>query len=91
MMQIRRGHPKKRALLTNGPGKLCQAFGIHRTYGGYDLCKAPLYLADGPPPQKIRRLPRVGVDYAGSWARRLLRFVDAESSFLSRPLEKGAA
>jgi 3-methyladenine DNA glycosylase Mpg len=73
--------------LTNGPGKLCQAFGIHRDHGGYDLCQAPLYLTDGPAPQKIRRAPRIGVDYAGSWAKRLLRFVDVESAFLSVPLK----
>jgi DNA-3-methyladenine glycosylase len=88
VMRSRRGNPKKRVLLTNGPGKLCQAFGIHRDHGGYDLCQPPLYLADGPAPQKIRRVPRIGVDYAGGWAKRLLRFVDAESSFLSVPPPK---
>jgi DNA-3-methyladenine glycosylase len=70
--------------LTNGPGKLCQAFGIGIEHNGLDLCKPPLYLIDGPPPQRIRRTRRIGIDYAGGWAKRLLRFVDPDSGFLSR-------
>lgn len=72
-----------RMLLTSGPGKLCQAFGIRIEYNGSDLCQAPLYLTAGPPPKRIRRTPRIGVDYAGAWARRLLRFIDLDSPFLS--------
>jgi DNA-3-methyladenine glycosylase len=85
VMQGRRRHPKRRVLVTNGPGKLCQAYGIGREHNGWDLCQAPLYLAHGEPPRRVRRCPRIGVDYAGPWARRLLRFVDAESTFLSVP------
>ncbi len=71
--------------LCNGPGKLCQAFGITRAQNGWDLCHGPLYLSQGPSPRRIARTTRVGVAYAGSWARRLLRFVDADSDSLSRP------
>ena len=70
--------------LTSGPGKLCQAFGIDRGVNGHDLCCSPLYLVDGPGPARVVRTPRIGIDYAGDWARRRLRFVDPDSRFLSR-------
>jgi DNA-3-methyladenine glycosylase len=75
--------PTKPALLTNGPGKLCQAFGVSRAQNGVDLCARPLYLSAGTSPKRIKRCSRIGVDYAGAWARRLLRFVDADSKYLS--------
>jgi len=89
IMQERR-KVKARTLLTSGPGKLCQAFGIGIEYNGCDLCRRPLYLTDGAPPDHIRRTSRIGIDYAGAWARRLLRFVDPDSPFLS-PLGKRPA
>jgi len=73
-----------RRQLTNGPGKLCQAFAIDLAHNGVDLCRPPLYMADGEPPKHILRTPRIGVDYARHWAKRLLRFVDPDSAFLSR-------
>jgi DNA-3-methyladenine glycosylase len=82
-MQVLRGNPGKPQLLTNGPGKLCQAFAIGRVRNGIDLCVPPLYLSDGPPPKRIQRSARIGVDYAGSWAKRLLRFLDADSAYVS--------
>lgn len=82
--QMRERRPvQSRYGLTSGPGKLCQAFGIGIEHNGLDLCLPPIYIADGPAPPRIQRTPRVGVDYAGSWARRLLRFVDPDSPFLS--------
>lgn len=84
-MLQRRKFPKKPELLTNGPGKLCQAFDIGRPQNGSDLCGPPLFLASGPPPRRIYRCQRIGVDYAGSWARRQLRFLDGESRYVSVP------
>jgi len=71
--------------LTSGPGKLCCAFGIDRGYNGHDLCCSPLFLIDGPAPARVVRTARIGVEYAGAWARRRLRFLDPESHFVSRP------
>jgi DNA-3-methyladenine glycosylase len=90
-MMRRRGYPAQRTLLTNGPGKLCQAFGIRMKHNGADLCKEPLYLAAGDPPAKILRCARIGVDYAGSWARRMLRFIDVRSEFVSVVAKSGRA
>src|SRR5258706_489600 len=39
----------------------------------------------GPRP-RIAQTPRIGVDYAGEWAQRPWRFVDADSPWLSRKL-----
>jgi DNA-3-methyladenine glycosylase len=75
---------KSLTALTSGPGKLCRAFGIDRGYNGHDLCCSPLFLLDGPAPVRVGRTPRIGVDYAGDWARRLLRFIDRDSPFVSR-------
>jgi DNA-3-methyladenine glycosylase len=81
-MAARRGMAPGRRELTNGPGKLCRAFGIDGGLYGADLTRPPLYLLDGPRP-RIARAPRIGVDYAGDWARKPWRFYDPESQFVS--------
>jgi DNA-3-methyladenine glycosylase len=71
----------------SGPGKLCRALGITRRENGLDLCSdGPLYLSksDAPPP-RLTRTPRIGVDYAGAWARRPWRFLAAGDAAVSRP------
>jgi DNA-3-methyladenine glycosylase len=76
---------------TDGPGKLCKALGITRADNGADLCDPAggLWLEDrGGPHARVLSTPRIGVDYAGEWAARPWRFVDAESRWLSRKLPK---
>jgi DNA-3-methyladenine glycosylase len=67
-----------------GPGKLCVGLGVTLRDKGCDLTSgaAGLYVADaGGPPPSIGRSPRIGVDYAGAWtARRLRFFVPGHSS-----------
>lgn len=73
---------------TQGPGLLCKAMGIDRRLNAHDLLSPNFYLAQPPKPEeplKIVRRPRVGVDYAGHWARRLLRFYVRGNPFVSRP------
>jgi DNA-3-methyladenine glycosylase len=82
LMAQRRGLSVGRKELTNGPGKLCQAFGIDRRHYAADLTQGSLYLADGPRP-RVARSPRIGVDYAGEWANRLFRYYDPKSRFVS--------
>jgi DNA-3-methyladenine glycosylase len=69
-----------------GPGKLCAALAITRLHNGHDLTRGrELYVADdGAPAPRRARSPRIGVDYAGAWAARKLRFFDARSDFVSR-------
>lgn len=83
LMAARRGMPATRLDLTNGPGKLCRAFGIGRDDYGADLCGKRLFLADGPRTPS-QRSARVGIDYAGDWAQKPWRFTDAKSRYVSR-------
>lgn len=72
---------------TNGPGRLCKALGIDRSDYGTDLCVAEsIYLLDAPSVESrhIMAKPRVGVDYAGEWALKPLRFYDKNSAYISR-------
>jgi DNA-3-methyladenine glycosylase len=71
-----------------GPGKLCRALGITRADKGLDLTSAAsgLFVADdGSPPGAIARSARIGVDYAGDWAQRPLRFYVPGNPSVSGP------
>jgi DNA-3-methyladenine glycosylase len=61
--------------------------GIDRRLHGHDLTSDDFFIADPRDARAVRivRRPRIGVDYAGSWARRLLRFYVRGSEFVSRP------
>lgn len=71
---------------TWGPGLLCRAMHIDKRLNGADLCGNALWLEA---PASSRRLPRIarsariGVDYAGAWARRPWRFYDRDSRYVS--------
>jgi DNA-3-methyladenine glycosylase len=64
-MEARR--KRKGADLTNGPAKLCQAFGIDKSLNGWDLtCGIELWVEDyrAIPAKSIIATPRIGIDYA---------------------------
>jgi DNA-3-methyladenine glycosylase len=84
VIRARRGERVPLRALTNGPGKLCQALSITRADDGVDLCSKRSVLSirdDGfaVAATKIRRLPRVGVEYAGDAAGWPLRYVSLSS------------
>src|SRR5688572_26408233 len=64
VMAKRRGMSAARRELTNGPGKLCVAFGIDGDAYGVDLCRGSLFLAEEPRPEKRRVVTsrRIGID-----------------------------
>jgi DNA-3-methyladenine glycosylase len=71
---------------TQGPGLLCKAMFIDRRLNGHDLVSDDLYIAA---PSKDEALtivnrPRIGVDYAKGWRRRLLRFYIKGNPFISK-------
>jgi DNA-3-methyladenine glycosylase len=73
----------------SGPGNVCKAFGIQPRHNRDDLCSGDAELIIAPrraPRPRIVRGKRIGVDYAGDWAHQPLRFCDARSSHLSRPV-----
>ncbi len=71
-------------VLTSGPGKLAEAFGVTRERdNGKDLTssKSDLYIADdGYPPPKIQITPRIGITKA---AEHPLRYIIAGNKFVS--------
>ena len=72
---------------TNGPGKLCKSLAITRKHNSLSVLGSRIWLEDGPKPKHIVITTRIGVDYAKEWAKKPLRFYDANSSFVSRKAE----
>jgi DNA-3-methyladenine glycosylase len=71
---------------TWGPGLLCRAMHIDLTLNGVDLRGDRLWIEPPCEPQnrvRVSRATRIGVDYAGEWARRLWRFFAADSPYVS--------
>jgi DNA-3-methyladenine glycosylase len=69
-----------------GPGKVTRALGIDRaTCDRLDLTTGPLYVAAHETPKRVATGPRIGVDYAGAWAKRKLRFWWRDHASVSRP------
>lgn len=77
-------------ILTSGPGRLAEAFGITRERdNGKDLTspKSDLWISDdGFQPEKIALTPRIGITKA---AERPLRFIVAGNRFVSGKLWRG--
>ena len=78
---------------TQGPALLCKAMGIDNRLNGHDFLSDDFFIrrprksshprAGGDPISIVKR-PRIGVDYAGHWARRLLRFYIRGNPFVSK-------
>jgi DNA-3-methyladenine glycosylase len=64
--------------LIDGPGKLCRELGIDRSLNRLDMTNGRfLWFEDRGvrvPSKKIGTFPRIGVDYAGKWAKKPWRF-----------------
>jgi DNA-3-methyladenine glycosylase len=71
---------------TQGPALLCKAMRIDGRHTGHDLLSDDLYIADPRDdlPIAIVKRPRIGVDYARHWARRLLRFYIRGNAYVSK-------
>jgi DNA-3-methyladenine glycosylase len=83
VMRARRGQVSERELCS-GPAKLCQAFGVDRSFDGADLVKGlDLWIAEGTPVPRSRIVagPRVGIRVGTEYA---WRFSVADDPFVSR-------
>jgi len=75
----------------DGPGRVCRALRIDGRLNSASLAGADLAILPADrPPAALARGPRVGVGYAGIWAKRLLRFWERGSPFVSRAQGKRA-
>jgi DNA-3-methyladenine glycosylase len=71
---------------TQGPGLLCKAMGINKRLNGHDLVSDDFYIAAPKNEESITIVEkaRIGVDYAGDWAFKELRFYIEGNAFVSR-------
>jgi len=64
--------------LIDGPGRLCRVLDIDRSLNRIDMTsREHLWFEDRGikiPRGKVGTFPRIGVDYAGTWAKKLWRF-----------------
>lgn len=67
--------------LTNGPGKLAQAFGIDKSFNGTNIFDGPIFLQKGITPKEIAIDKRIGITKAveNEW-----RFYIKDNPFVSR-------
>jgi DNA-3-methyladenine glycosylase len=70
---------------TSGPGLLCRAMKIDKRHNGHDLLSDDFFIAkpDDKPTFTIIKRPRIGVDYAGEWAKKELRFYIEGNPYIS--------
>jgi DNA-3-methyladenine glycosylase len=68
-----------------GPGKLCAALGITLRDKGRDLTSEGNFFVSDPGGARLRRATskRIGVEYAGPWAERKLRFYVPGNPYVS--------
>jgi DNA-3-methyladenine glycosylase len=74
LARTRRGDVPAHRLAT-GPGNLARAFDIDLRLNGADLLSGPVRIVRAAGPASFARTARIGVEYAGEWAQRPLRFV----------------
>lgn len=81
------GRPLRPGDLAGGPGRLCQALAVDRSFDGVPLWEGDLVIARGEPvpDREVVRGPRVGVAYAGEAAEWPLRFAVRGHPHVSRP------
>ena len=83
LARTRRGDVSARRL-ASGPGNVGRALGIGRGMNGVDLLGGPVRIEARARRARISSGPRVGVDYAGPWAARALRFWITDDPHVSR-------
>jgi len=85
LMRTRRGKMKDQNL-TSGPGKLCIALGINKSYNREDLLGDKVWLEEGVKisDKEIISGKRIGIDYAEEYSEKPWRFWIKENSFISR-------
>ncbi len=85
VMRTRRGKMSDKNL-TSGPGKLCIALGIDKTFNKEDLLGNRVWLEEGKTfsDSQIESGRRIGIDYAEEFAEKPWRFWIKDNLFISR-------
>lgn len=85
IMRERRGKMKDQNL-TSGPGKLCIAFGIDKSFNGEDLLGDKIWFENGEniSDDQIESGKRIGIDYAQEFAEKPWRFWLKGNQFVSK-------
>jgi len=79
-----RGNDCPEINLASGPGKLCQAFAIDKSFDGHDLRTKTLYLQQNESAGytgAVKATPRIGLSVA---KEKMLRFIIEGNKYLSR-------
>ena len=84
LLTQRRKKAKKTVDLTNGPGKLCQAFNITMDMNGGTVLTPPLYVTEGRTAKEIVASKRIGIENSGEAKDYLWRFYEKDNPFVSR-------
>lgn len=86
-MRRYRPAPRDERNITNGPGKLCQAFKIDKKLNNVDLTGDILWIEDRGTkisPKNIISTKRIGVEYAGKYKNKPWRFYIQGNKFVSK-------
>jgi DNA-3-methyladenine glycosylase len=86
IMRARRPVKDDRSL-TNGPGKLCMAMGIDRSFNEADLLNELIWIEEAEravASKDIASGPRVGIDYAGEYVDKPWRFWIRDNPYVSQ-------
>jgi DNA-3-methyladenine glycosylase len=86
VMRERRPRKDDRGL-TSGPGKLCLAMGIDRSYNRADLLGNLIWIEAGDrniSESEIAAGPRIGIDYAGEYVSKPWRFWIRDNPYVSK-------
>jgi DNA-3-methyladenine glycosylase len=86
VMRARRAVKDERNL-TSGPGKLCAALGIDRSYNRADLRGNLIWIEEGERSIKESEIatgPRIGIDYAGEYVKKPWRFWIRDNPYVSK-------
>ena len=93
-MFARRGAARRSTDLCSGPARLAQALSVDRSLDGLDLRRSDELFLEALrnralPDAAVARTARIGVAYAGAWARRKLRFHIKGNPHVSGPRRAG--
>ncbi len=77
-------------LKAGGPGRITKAYNIDKSFDGQPAYRGNLVIVDDADFEyELGSSKRIGVDYAGDWAKKPLRFFVKNSVFVSKlPVEK---